>query len=301
MIRLKNITKEYENNIKALSNVSFRLEKGTITGVIGRNGAGKSTLFKIIAGVIEDYSGVCSVDGLKSSLELSYKISYLPEVRGLDGRMQVIEHLTDMVCYKGIKRKEAEKNVLYWLGVFELEEMKYKKINTLSKGNQQKLQFILSLASNPEILILDEPFSGLDPITSDLFWDIILRLKKEGKTIIFSTHNLSDKVELCDNYLFLLNGYLAESGSLKDIKSRYNMILELKNNQINCKKLKSIEGVSNVKEKGDTYYISIENKKIAEKIFNNLEFKYSSKFYLRELTIQELFREINKTGDIYDS
>lgn len=298
MIRLEHVGKTYKKGeVIALNDVNIQVEKGALTAVIGRNGAGKSTLFKIICGVITDYTGSSHINNSRSSIDMSEKTSYLPEERGLDGRMQVLEHLTDMVCYKGIKKGIAQKAVGEWLNEFGLQESKFRRIDTLSKGNQQKLQFIVAIASNPEILILDEPFSGLDTITSDLLWTVINRLRKKGCTIIFSTHNLNDKLMDCDEFIFIVNGKVIEKGCLDLIQDKYPLILEIQNSSFQIEKIYDLVNKDNIQCLQKVYYIEVDNLEISKIIFERLENKYCEKFYVRKMNITELFRKINGYND----
>ncbi len=299
LITAEHISKKYKD-FPALKEVGFRVKDSTIVGVIGRNGAGKSTLFKIMAGVISDYQGTCTINDKVVSLDYSEKVSYLPETRGLDGRAEVLEHLTDMVRYKGIRKKIAEAYVMEWLTKFNLDDAKYKRIDTLSKGNQQKLQFIIAVASRPEILILDEPFSGLDPITSDLFWVHLEELRKGGCTILFSTHNLSDKMRKCDQFLFIKKGELVEDGSLEAIQKKYDYILELKNESFSPELLEDIVDLSKIQVNQNTYMIRVPSMDMAKMIQNRLQDSFSEHFQIRRMTLDELFREINYEGGDID-
>lgn len=291
MISMTHVSKSYTKGIKALDNVSFFVEKGEITGVLGKNGAGKSTMFKILCGLIEEYEGESKIFGERSSIAFSNKISYMPEVRGMDTRRYVLDHLIELVMYKGMTKKESKKEVLKWLEEFALADRKFQCISSLSKGNQQKLQFISAIASKPEILILDEPFSGLDLTTMDYFWTILLRLRDEGCTIIFSSHDLNDNLLNCDKFIFIDKGVLKKNGSLDEIQNEYPMILELKNSSAKIEVLRKIAGENNVEYLNEEYYIRLQNGADARKIFDNLEDKYSEKFYLRRMNIAEIFRE----------
>ncbi len=296
MIIAEHISKKYQKDFLALHEVSFEVKPSTIVGVIGRNGAGKSTLFKIMAGVISDYTGSCTLNGRPVSLDYSERVSYLPETRGLDGRAQVLEHLTDMIRYKGIRKRTAEAYIKEWLVKFKLEEAKYKRIDTLSKGNQQKLQFIIAVASRPEILILDEPFSGLDPITSDLFWQHLEELRDQGCTILFSTHNLSDKMRKCDQFLFIRKGELVEDGSLEEVQRKYDFILELKNDSFSPELIKDMVDSAKIQVNQGTYMIKLPNVEMAKMIQGRLQDCFSEHFQVRKMTLDELFREINHEG-----
>lgn len=293
MIQFKSVSKTYQTGRRALKSVSFEIDRPKIVGVIGRNGAGKSTMFKILSGVIQDYEGSCTVDGKAVSVIDSERISYLPEVRGLDGRAQVLEHLTDLVRYKGLRKKDAEQRVLEWLKQFELADAKYKRIDTLSKGNQQKLQFIAAVASKPGLLILDEPFSGLDPITSDLFWDHILAMKEAGSTVIFSTHDLSDKMNHCDYFLFVRDGEIAEQGTLPDIQNKYHAVLELKNDAFKPELVADLIAPEAISRVQDVYTLRLSSPETAKQIHARLGAGFSEFFSVRRLTLNEIFREIH--------
>ena len=294
MIELKNVGKVYSNGTEALRNINLNIDKGRIIGVIGRNGAGKSTLFKVMCGIITDYTGESRVLGDKSNIRLSDKVSYLPEVRGIDGRKTVGEHLTDLLMYKGYNRRFAEKLILQGLERFGMKDYRYFKINTLSKGNQQKLQVILTIANAPEILILDEPFSGLDLITAEFLWKIICELKENGSTILFSSHNLSDIIYDSDAFVFLDKGNLQEFGTLEEIQSHYDMILEIQNDSLREEVLGEINGVDGFRKEGDVYYVSMKEEDTARAIYQQLDNKYSRRFYVRKMTLSEIFKSINR-------
>lgn len=297
MITVNNISKKYENKVVALQNINFKVKKGELVGVIGRNGAGKSTIFKILAGVITDYEGECLINDEYASLKFSKDISYLPEVRGLDGRQHVLEHLTDMLRYKGFRKKEAEAMILEWLDKFDLLDKKYKRIDTLSKGNQQKLQFILAIAFKPKLLILDEPFSGLDTMTTDIFWLYVEEIRNNGSTVIFSTHNLSDKINTCDRILFVKDGKIVENGSINDIKNKYPFIIKLKNSLFSPAMLSNFIDDSNIKSEEDYYLIKIKSIETAKKIYEKLNGSFSECFETRKMSLNELFREIELGKD----
>lgn len=299
MIEVKNLKKVYSKKVIALDNISFKLEKGEMLGVIGRNGAGKSTLFKIICGLIEDYEGESKIFSHKSSIEFAEHISYLPEVRGLDCKLYVLDHLTELLRYKGYSKKEAECKIIDKLKEFDLYKYRYRKISDLSKGNQQKLQFILAIANEPDILILDEPFSGLDLITTDFLWDMLISMKKRGCTIIFSTHNLSSNLERCDKFLLMNAGKMCAYGALESIQEKFSMILELKNKTITKVALENVISTNCIKENNDEFYIKIKDEEEARKIFNILEDKFSEKFYVRKSSLSEIFRQL--CGEQYDN
>jgi ABC-2 type transport system ATP-binding protein len=301
MITLKDVSKTYRGGtITALNQVNLNIEEGALVALVGRNGAGKSTMFKIICGIITDYLGECMVNGKKSSMKYSRNICYLPEVRGLDGKMTVLEHLTDLVCYKGIKKSEAQEAIRYWLREFEFESAENRRIETFSKGNQQKLQFIATISCNPQMLILDEPFSGLDTITTDIFWKVIDKIHKTGCTIILSTHILNDSLSLCDQYIFLVNGCIREFGTLPEIQDRFEKVLEIKCSSMDMDFLCQYVPEKAIFSVGDEYYVQIEEETKAKEIYYALRQKYCEKFYYRKITITELFRKLNGEAKIYE-
>ncbi len=296
MIKLKEVNK-YFNEKKVLNNVTFHVKKGDIIGVIGRNGAGKSTIFKIITGILKQNSGSCLVKNELFDINENNYISYLPETRGLDGRCLVKEHLKDMVCYKGIKRKESEKLVKFWLDRFGFQDNYFDKINTLSKGNQQKLQFIVAIANQPEILILDEPFSGLDIISRDIFWDTIKYLNNKGSTVLFSSHNLTEDMSQCDKFLFIDEGKIIEYDTLTNIQDNYPFILEIKCAEINKKRIDRLANYEILKTEKDVHYIKISCLDDARNIFNELSHNFLEIFKVRKMSLNELFIEISGDKD----
>lgn len=183
--------------------------------------------------------------------------------------------------------------MLEWLKQFKLEDTKYKRIDTLSKGNQQKLQFIVAVASNPKLVILDEPFSGLDPITSDLFWNHILAMKKSGATVIFSTHDLSDKMNYCDYFLFVRDGEIAEQGTLPDIQNKYHAVLELKNDAFQPDLVADLVPPEAISQFQDVYTLRLSSPETAKQIHARLAVGFSEFFSVRRLTLNEIFREIH--------
>jgi ABC-2 type transport system ATP-binding protein len=243
MLELKNVSKEFGTK-KAVEDLSFSVQKGKIYGLVGRNGAGKSTTFRMILQIIEPTSGKILYDGKKINEEILDKFGYLPEEGSLIPSYTVLE-----LCeyYGSLKLMDSSKvrNILIdWLEKFNILEYLNKKIKDLSKGNRQKIQFIVSNLHSPELLILDEPFSGLDPISVEELKKCILELKAQGKTIIFSSHRMDHVEELCDDLIILDNGKTVLKGNLKEIKESYE-INGKKNNTLNEIFISKIEEVEN--------------------------------------------------------
>lgn len=291
MIEFNQVNKIYKNSTHyALKDVSFRIKKGELIGVIGRNGAGKSTLFKIISGILSYDSGTVAVE---KNMKRTDAISYLPETRGIDCRGIVIEHLSDLLGYKGIKISDAKKSIQYWLKEFEMEEYADNKISSLSKGNQQKLQFISAVANNPEILILDEPFSGLDIIATDFFWKMIKKVNEQGTTILFSTHNLQDKMTLCENFMFIVQGEVVKFGSLNTIQNDFKKMFEIVSDEISKEQLFQYISIEEQERYNQYGCILIENEEEARNLFEKLGRPFCEKIMVRKQNIEEIFRGVN--------
>jgi ABC-2 type transport system ATP-binding protein len=219
ILELKNIDKSFGEN-KVLKGVSFKVEGGKAFGLLGRNGAGKTTTIRILMGVFPANSGEILVDGKK----IDYKtvgMGYLPEERGLYPKKVIIDQLIYFAMLKGMGKKDAVKSIDYWLDRLGMMEYRNKKLDILSKGNQQKIQLITALAHDPEIIILDEPFSGLDPVNAMLLKDVVKEQIKKGKIVLFSSHQMSYIEEFCDSIAILKDGVVAISGDLHDIKRDY--------------------------------------------------------------------------------
>ena len=189
MLEVKNVSKNY-GNLKAVDNLSFNVEKGEILGLLGLNGAGKTTTFRMILGLIDDYTGSILLDNKKIDYSVTDRIGFLTEERSLLTKLTVLEQIKFYGVLKGMEEDVIEKKLDYYLDLFKIKDYKYKKIKELSKGNQQKIQFISAIIHEPKLLILDEPFSGLDPINVEMFKNVIMDLKKKGTSIIFSTHRM---------------------------------------------------------------------------------------------------------------
>ncbi|MBS3992210.1 MAG: ATP-binding cassette domain-containing protein [Bacteroidetes bacterium] len=220
ILSVKRVEKSF-GNFKALNNVSLEVASGSIFGLLGPNGAGKTTLIRIINQITLPDSGEVYFDGKKLNQEDIRFIGYLPEERGLYKSMKVGEQALYLAQLKGLSKQEAVKRLKFWMDKFEIGSWWNKKVEELSKGMAQKLQFIVTVLHQPKLLILDEPFSGFDPVNANLIKDEILNLKNNGTTIIFSTHRMESVEELCD-YIALINkSNLVLQGNLIDIKKQY--------------------------------------------------------------------------------
>ncbi len=215
-----NISKRFENHL-ALDKVSLEISEGSIYGLLGPNGAGKTTLIRIINMITVPDEGQVLLDGQPLTPHDIIKIGYLPEERGLYKKMKVGEQAVYLARLKGMPASDARKKLKYWFERFGMTTWWNRKVEELSKGMQQKVQFIVTILHEPKLLIFDEPFSGFDPINVNLLKEEILHLQQQGATIIFSTHNMASVEELCDHIALINNGKLVLSGEINAIKERF--------------------------------------------------------------------------------
>ncbi|HEY0769548.1 MAG TPA: ATP-binding cassette domain-containing protein [Sphingobacteriaceae bacterium] len=220
MLSIRNIVKQYANH-RALDNVSMEIEKGSIFGLLGPNGAGKTSLIRIINQITAPDEGEIWLNGEKLNPSHISKIGYLPEERGLYKKMKIGDQMLYLAQLKGLSKKEATKRIKYWFEKMEMQTWWNKKVEDLSKGMQQKVQFVATVVHDPELLILDEPFSGFDPINAEIIKNEILELNKKGATIIFSTHRMESVEQLCQSIALLNKSHKILEGRVRDIKNSY--------------------------------------------------------------------------------
>lgn len=218
-LEVKELKKSFGEK-EVLHGISFSVESGRALGLLGRNGAGKTTTIRILMDVFKSTGGTITLDG-KEFHPKEYQIGYLPEERGLYPKKMVSEQMEYLACLRGISKREAKANIKKWLTRLKVEEYANKKLETLSKGNQQKVQLAQTLVCNPAIVILDEPFSGLDPVNSQILKDVIQDLIGEGKLVIFSSHQMSYVEEFCEDIVIVNQGKIVLSGELKEIKREF--------------------------------------------------------------------------------
>ena len=219
-LETEDVVKQYANHL-ALNKVSIQVPEGKVFGLLGPNGAGKTTLIRIINRITAPDSGLVRFNGRESQPEDIYQIGYLPEERGLYKKMKVGEQAIYLAQLKGLSYQEARTRLTHWFEKFDIMPWWNKKLEELSKGMQQKVQFIITIIHEPKLLIFDEPFSGFDPVNAELLKKEILELKDGGHTIIFSTHNMSSVEEICDNIALINRSQVVLSGNLTEVKSRF--------------------------------------------------------------------------------
>lgn len=259
MLELKNVSKTYGSDFFAVKDLSFVAEEGDVVGIIGPNGAGKSTTIRMIMDIIKPDSGEITIDGKPFTLEDKDRIGYLPEERGLYKKEKVSDVLRYLAALKGVSKADADARMDKWLARFELSEWKNKKVDSLSKGMAQKIQFVSTILHDPKIIFLDEPFSGLDPVSSDELLAVIKELKQEGRIILFSTHVMEVAERICDHIIMLNHGEKILDGNLAKIRKDYG------NNSVTVECngdgsfLKSVAGVKSVQESGSEYTLTLES------------------------------------------
>lgn len=274
VLRAENLFKKYGNYI-AVDNISFSVEAGKIFGMLGPNGAGKTTSIRMVTNILAPDSGSVYIFDEIANPKHQEKIGYLPEERGLYKKLKVIEQLLYFGQLKGMKRSEALLKARFWLSKMDAADWENKKIQELSKGMQQKVQFISTIMHDPPLVILDEPFSGLDPINTELLKQIILDLKKQGKAIMLSTHIMSQVEQLCDEICLIDHGKVLLSGNVREIKKSYGkdtVLIEF-------------EGDSNV-------FNELKNVQILNKSENRIEFRINGDISIIENLQKELFTKV---------
>ena len=298
MLKVENVTKKY-GNITAVKNLSFEVGDGCIFGLLGLNGAGKTTTFRMILGLLDDYTGNITIDGEHINYKITDKIGFLTEERSLLTKLTVLNQIKYYGALKSIPENEIESRLDYWLKRFGIMEYKNRKIKELSKGNQQKIQFISAVINEPKLLILDEPFSGLDPLNVELFKEAILDLQKKGTSIIFSTHRMEHVELFCEELVILVKGKSVLSGRLKDIKENYKKKNIIVKGDIDTDKVKSVEGDEKITKTSDEYIISISESKYINSVWKVInKYQNITKFVVEEPSLNEIF--ISIVGEEYE-
>ena len=298
MLIVDKITKYY-GDFKAVDNLSFKVKEGEIFGLLGVNGAGKTTTFRMIMGLLEPTSGSITLDGKKIDYSVTDKIGFLTEERSLLLKMTVKEQCLFYGTLKGMSENDILTKLDTLLNCFNISEYKDKKIKELSKGNQQKVQFITAIINDPKLLILDEPFSGLDPINIELFKSVILEMSKKGSMIIFSSHQMNHVELFCKKIVVMLRGKAVLDGYISDIKEQYRKKNILVKAEIKKDVLEGIDGVLSVTEKADEFEVKIENSSVVDNVFKVVsKCKCVTKFVVEEPSLNEIF--VERVGENYE-
>ncbi len=292
-LEIRSLVKSFDG-FKAVDDVSFEVPEGSVFGLIGRNGAGKTTTIRMMMDILIPDSGEVILRGTKIGQDFRDKVGYLPEERGLYKKMKVMETLLYFAELKGKTGSGVVKKAEEYLSRFQLTDRKNSKIEDLSKGNQQKVQFITTILHDPEFIILDEPFSGLDPINTDLLREIIVELKSKGKIIIFSTHLMDFAERMCDHIAMIDVGKIILNGSLNDIKTKYAQRNVSVNYQGDISFLKKYDFIEKVEDFGNFTGIRVTNASYIQQLLkllveNNITIK---KFSANEISLHEIFVEL---------
>lgn len=221
MLEINNLSKRYGNKV-AVDAISFTVSQGEVFGLLGRNGAGKTTTIKMMLGLVSADAGSVQWNYQKGLKNVSF--GYLPEERGLYPKVKVVDQLTYFAKLEGMSKSEIKKSVDYWIERFDIGEYRNKLAGDLSKGNQQKVQLIATLLHNPKLIILDEPFSGLDPVNVNILTDVIIEERQKGKVIIMSSHQMDQVEKFCKNVILMRGGQSVISGDLSSVKDSYGMM-----------------------------------------------------------------------------
>lgn len=297
MLKVEHVTKYYDQ-IKAVDNLTFEVKEGEIFGLLGVNGAGKTTTFRMIMGLLDKTEGSITLNGKKIDYSMSDKIGFLTEERSLLTKLTVREQAEFYGHLKNMNSLEIEENLNYFLKRFKIEEYKDRKIKELSKGNQQKIQFIMAILNKPKLLILDEPFSGLDPINVELFKEIILEMKKNKTAIIFSTHRMDHVEYFCEKLVILVKGATVLEGKISKIKKDYRKKNIKVIGDFDKEKVSKIKGVNKVLETESETIIKIKDDSVVNKVFKEIsKSKNITKFVVEEASLEEIF--IDKVGESY--
>ena len=293
-LEVKNVKKNFGTKL-AVDNLSFEINKPGAFGLLGTNGAGKTTTIRMILGIIKKDNGTILWDGKEVSRK-HVKFGYLPEERGIYPKTKVYDQLMYFAKLKGMKKQEADESIKYWLKRLELEEYTYLQAEKLSKGNQQKVQFITAVMHDPELIVLDEPFSGLDPVNTEILKNVMIDLINKGKYIIMSSHQMNSIEEFCTDLVILNKGKTVLKGNLNDIKNSY------KSNKMEIQALENIDelikslGLKVIFSKDNNYEVEIKDEEEGYKLYNLLakDNIKVNKFELKKPSLHDIF--IEKVG-----
>ncbi|CAH1224582.1 Vitamin B12 import ATP-binding protein BtuD [Paenibacillus allorhizoplanae] len=291
---VQDVSKQYGDKT-AVNRIGLQVKQGEIYGLLGANGAGKTTTMRMVLGLIYPDEGNILWNGQGYREELRSLMGYLPEERGLYPKVKISEQILYLAELRGMKRREAERSLKLWLERFEVPDYYNRKVEELSKGNQQKIQFIAAVIHNPDILILDEAFSGLDPVNVELLKKTVKSLRDEGKTILFSSHRMEHVEELCENICMLHRSNTILQGGLKDIKASFPKERVVLETATSVEGLEKLQGVTSVNQGLNGYELRIAQPEAAQHILQYaMERSTVQRFQIMEPTLNEIF--IQKVG-----
>ena len=293
-LKVENVSKHFGSKL-AVDNISFEINEPGVFGLLGTNGAGKSTTIRMILGILKKDSGNITWNG-KPVERKNINFGYLPEERGIYPKTKIYEQLLFFSELKGMKKEDATKEIDYWMGRLKVDEYKNMTAEKLSKGNQQKIQFIISILHNPELIVLDEPFSGLDPVNTEMLKEVILELVEKGKYIIMSSHQMTSIEEFCKDIVIINKGKTVLKGNLQEIKNSYKANrLEIDTEKDISKEIEK-QNMKLIKQVDRNYEIEIKDEDDAYTLMKNLvnnNYKIN-KFELKRPSLNDIF--IEKVG-----
>ncbi|GAE32556.1 ABC transporter ATP-binding protein [Halalkalibacter hemicellulosilyticus] len=297
-LMLDDVTKQF-GSFTAVDHLSLDIPEKQIFGFLGANGAGKTTTFRMILGLMDQSGGKISWNGERIDYSKSDEIGYLPEERGLYPKLKVRDQIVYLGKLRGMKKSDILTELESWLERFKVPDYIDKKIEELSKGNQQKIQFISAVIHKPKLLILDEPFSGLDPVNVELLKEAVVDLKEKGTTILFSSHRMEHVEELCEYLCILQHGKPIVHGGLRDIKRSFGKKNVTVHADFDIEFLTEIDGVVKLKKTTEGGILQITNEEVSQKVLLALQGKgFVRKFELEEPTLHDIF--IEKAGESYE-
>lgn len=299
MLEVKNLKKTF-GEYTAVNDLSFTIDDGTIMGLIGQNGAGKTTTFRLILDFLEADRGEVLWNGRPISSKEYNLIGYLPEERGLYPKVSIQDQLVFFAELRGRSRKEILPKIDEWMEKFQVKGRKTDKVKSLSKGNQQKVQLIATLIHEPKLVILDEPFSGLDPVNAELLKDGIIELKSKGSCVIFSSHNMDNVEKICDHLIMLNNGVTVLNGKVHDIRESFGRTRLFLDSPLGKEQLEDLAGVQSVATREDgTLAVTLSDPKVGREIFSLATVAgYIPMFNQQPPTLEEIFKM--KAGDRHE-
>ena len=296
LLEIRGVTKQYDG-VTAVDDLSLSIGPGGIYGLLGPNGAGKTTMIRMIMGIINPDEGRIEVFGKPFSERSKERIGYLPEERGLYRKMKVLDHIVFLGEIKGVPAKTASERATAWMKRLELSGWEDKTVETLSKGMQQKVQFISTIIHDPELIILDEPFSGLDPINTQLLKDIVMEMKQEGRTIVLSTHLMDQVEKLCEHICLINKGRAVLEGDLSGIKMRFSRNTLTIRYQGDKAELEKHPGIESVNDFGQELSVALK-----DGVDTNDVLRYAvergrvDRFEIGEMSLHDIFIQQVKEG-----
>ncbi|SDJ42903.1 ABC transporter ATP-binding protein [Salimicrobium halophilum] len=298
MLKLENVTKKF-GDFTAVDDLSLEIPEKQMFGFLGANGAGKTTTFRMVLGLLDQTGGEISWNNGKIGYGESHLVGYLPEERGLYPKLKVEDQLVYLAKLRGMKKSESVPEIEKWLNRFKVPEYRSKKIEELSKGNQQKIQFISAVLHKPKLLILDEPFSGLDPVNVEMLKEAVVELKEAGTSIVFSSHRMEHVEELCESLCIMHKGRPVLHGNLRDIKRSFGKKNVRIDADFDLGFLEEKEEVIHYKHTAEGAMCQVREEKDAQVLFEALQGRgFVRRFVLEEPSLEEIF--IEKVGESYE-